>query len=67
MGILSADELSPLVAELETERSAKEEAISAKMATERKSREFISGQRELIEKVNKEKVCLTSWQCQCAS
>jgi hypothetical protein len=53
---LVADELSPLVARLEAEKSAKEEALSAKSSTERKSKEFITGQRELIEKLNREKV-----------
>ena len=44
-------------AQLEFAKSAKESALSAKAETERKSREFISEQRLLIEKLNGEKVC----------
>ena len=50
------DELSPLVAKLEMERSTREEAVAAKAATEKKSRDFINEQQDMIEKLNKDKV-----------
>ena len=54
---LHVDELTPLASRLEAEISAKEEALNAKTSTERKSREFITQQRELVEKLQNEKVC----------
>ena len=51
-----------MVAQLESEKNAKENALMAKAETERKSREFISDQRMLIEKLNGEKVIV--W-CYC--
>lgn len=55
-GLCLLDELTPLIARLEKEKTAKEEAIAAKNSTERKSREFITEQRELVEKLQGEKV-----------
>lgn len=51
-----ADELTPYVSQLSTERTAKEEAVAAKNTTEKKSRDFINDQRTLIDRLNKEKV-----------
>lgn len=51
-----ADELTPYVSQLSTERTAKEEAVIAKNTTEMKSRDFINDQRTLINRLNKEKV-----------
>ena len=45
-----------MVAQLDSAVGAKEHAVSAKAETERKSREFISEQRLLIEKLSGEKV-----------
>ena len=56
---LVAEELTPLVSRLDAEKTAKEEALAAKTATERKSRDFITGQNELIEKLNREKVTIS--------
>ncbi len=52
------DELSPLISRVEAERTAKEEAISSKNATEKKSRTFINEQRDIMEKLDGEKVCV---------
>lgn len=47
-----------MVTKFETEKSARAEAVAAKSQTEQKSRNFINEQRELIEKLNREKA---SW------
>lgn len=56
-----AEELTPMVAELESTKNAKESALSAKAETERKSREVINEQCMLIERLNAEKVCYYRW------
>ena len=52
----NADKLSPLPSKLESEKSAKVEALSAKTEVERKSREVITGQQQQLEKMKEEKV-----------
>lgn len=54
-----AEELTPMVAQLESAKTERESALAAKAETERKSRDFISEQRMLIEKLDGEKVSVT--------
>lgn len=46
-----------MVSKFETEKTAREDAVAAKSLTEQKSRDFINEQRELIETLNRDKVC----------
>jgi len=50
--------LSPLETIVETEKKAKEEALAAKVAVEKKARGFVNDQKSIIELLTKEKVSI---------
>lgn len=54
--VVTTGELFPLEYRLEAEKMAKEEAVTAKFDMEKKAREFVTEQKNTIERLNKEKV-----------